>query len=232
MIPKIEMRVLEAKHIPTYPDQSCHYGSWVTKKGLCRSDNSKSQLFCVLMLVVLGLLNIMHMPMAYASALEVKQLMQSMARGKHGQVNFVEKKFLVFLDKPVESSGTMSFDPPDTLELLTLLPKKSLMIIKGNELHVDHHEIYLQNHPDLLVFSAAVRGILTGDTTLLERFFHLSLKGSEDNWILTMSPTRKEVAKSFKYIRVNGSRNTITSIETLKTDQNLSLIMLTPAKSP
>ena len=184
-----------------------------------------------ILLMLLGL-STMLTAVAQASEWNIDHLMQSLAHTKPGRATFVEKKFLTMLEKPIESSGRLRFIAPDSLEMHTLKPKNEVMLIQGDVLTIDHQDIHLQDHPELLAFIDSIRGTLTGNQQMLEQFFRLSLNGSEGNWTLTMLPRQKKLADLVQYIQVNGSNNTVTSIETLKTNRDRSLITITKSPTP
>ena len=184
-----------------------------------------------ILLMLLGL-STMLTAAAQASGWNIDHLMQSLAHTKPGRATFVEKKFLTMLEKPVESSGRLRFIAPDSLEMHTIKPKNEVMLIQGDMLTIDHQDIHLQNHPELLAFIDSIRGTLTGNQQMLEQFFRLSLNGGEGNWTLTMLPRQKRLADLVQYIQVNGSNDTVTSIETLKTNRDRSLIIITKSPTP
>ncbi|MHB8248780.1 MAG: LolA family protein [Acidithiobacillus sp.] len=183
-------------------------------------------------LLALMALGVMLVPPAQASEWNMDQLMQSLAQAKSGRANFVEKKFITMLEKPIESSGRLRFIAPDTLEMHTLKPKTELMLVQGDTLTMDHHEIQLSDHPELLAFIDSIRGTLTGNRQMLDQFFSLSLEGSEDNWTLTMVPKQKKVAEVIQHILVSGSGKSVTGIDILKTNHDRSLISIDKAAAP
>jgi outer membrane lipoprotein-sorting protein len=136
------------------------------------------------------------------------------------------------LEKPLESSGTLRFTAPDTLEMHTLKPKAEVMLVQGNMLTIDHEDIHLQDHPELLAFIDSIRGTLTGNRLMLEQFFSLSLNGSADSWSLTMLPKQRSVADVIQQIVVNGSDASVTSIEIIKTNRDRSLITILKSDVP
>ena len=184
-----------------------------------------------ILLMLLGL-STMLTAAAQASEWNIDHLMQSLAHTKPGRATFVEKKFLTMLEKPIESSGRLRFIAPDSLQMHTLKPTNEVMLIQGDVLTIDHQDIHLQDHPELLAFIDSIRGTLTGNQQMLEQFFRLSLSGSEGNWTLTMLPRQKRLADLVQYIQVNGSNDTVTSIETLKTNRDRSLITITKSPTP
>ncbi|MGC8503963.1 MAG: LolA family protein [Acidithiobacillus sp.] len=183
-------------------------------------------------LLALMALSAMLMPPAQATEWNIDQLMRSLAQTKSGHAGFVEKKFITMLEKPLESSGRLRFIAPDTLEMHTLKPKTEVMLVQGDTLTIDHQEIHLQDHPELLAFIDSIRGTLTGNRQMLEQFFSLSLNGSADAWTLTMLPKQKRVADVIQQILVNGSDDTVTSIEIVKTNHDRSLITIVKLAAP
>ncbi|MCR2831518.1 outer membrane lipoprotein carrier protein LolA [Acidithiobacillus ferrooxidans] len=186
----------------------------------------------VILLMLLGISTMLTAAAAQASEWNIDHLMQSLAHTKPGRATFVEKKFLTILEKPIESSGRLRFIAPDGLEMHTIKPKNEVMLIQGDVLTIDHQDIHLQDHPELLAFIDSIRGTLTGNQQMLKQFFRLSLSGSEGNWTLTMLPRQKKLADLVQYIQVNGSNDTVTSIETLKTNRDRSLITITKSPTP
>jgi hypothetical protein len=184
-----------------------------------------------ILLVLLGL-GTMLTAAAQASEWNIDHLMQSLAQTKSGRARFVEKKFLTMLEKPIESSGRLRFIAPDSLEMHTLKPKNEVMLIQGDVLTVDHQDIHLQDHPELLAFIDSIRGTLTGNRQMLEQFFRLSLNGSEGNWTLTMLPRQKKLVELIQHILVSGSNDTVTGIEILKTNHDRSLITIIKSPTP
>ena len=169
---------------------------------------------------------------AQASEWNIDHLMQSLSHAKPGRARFVEKKSLTMLENPIESSGRLRFIAPDILEMHTLKPKNEVMRIQGDVLTIDHQDIPLEDHPELQAFIDSIRGTLTGNRQMLERYFHLSLDGSKGNWTLTMLPRQKKLADLIQHILVSGSNDTVTGIEILKTNRDRSLITIIPSPTP
>ena len=79
------------------------------------------RIFCSLLLAALTL-------PAFA-AFDVAQLMNELASHKGGKAKFVEKKYISLLDKPLVSTGEMSYTAPDRLEKRTLTPKVETLLL-------------------------------------------------------------------------------------------------------
>ncbi|MEY2333678.1 LolA family protein [Acidithiobacillus ferrianus] len=169
---------------------------------------------------------------AHAADWDITQLMHALAQEKSGQTTFVELKYISFLNQPIKSSGDMRFVSPDVLEMHTLQPDDQTIRVRGDLLIMDHHTVPLEDHPELLAFIDSIRGTLTGNRALLERFFTLSLKGDKNDWSLRLAPSKKDVAKLIQSITVSGSRERVRHITIVKTNHDRSVITLGDTSTP
>lgn len=146
----------------------------------------------------------------HAADWALTDLMQLLAQQKSGRASFVEKKYIGFLDKPLESSGELFFDAPDRLEKRTLKPRPEAMLLDGDKLTVTTHEkrpinLRLQDHPEIAAVVESVRGTLSGDKAALEKNYTIDLAGVQGKWQLTLAPLQKPVAKVIRQIRIGGA---------------------------
>lgn len=166
------------------------------------------------------------------AAFDVAQLMGELAKHKHGKATFVEKKYISLLDKPVISSGEMSFTAPDQLEKKTLKPKVETLLLDKDKLSIEREKqkltIRLSSQPEALAFIDSIRGTLTGNQAALEKNYHLSLYGSIDKWALTLLPSDEKIAALIQRITVSGKRDQILSIEYLQADGDRAVMDITP----
>jgi hypothetical protein len=166
----------------------------------------------------------------YAGPWNVDALMQSLAKTKQGRATFVEKKYIAVLDRPVESSGELSYSAPDRLEKKTVKPKAESMLLVGDVLTIERgrqkHTLQLQDYPELAGFIDGIRGTLTGDRKALERTFKLMLAGDAQRWTLTLAPHDAGVAQTVHQIQVHGTHDNVRSIDILQTDGDRSSMMI------
>jgi hypothetical protein len=146
---------------------------------------------------------------SYAGDWALSDLMHLLAQKKSGKASFVEKKYIGFLDKPLESSGELSFDSPDRLEKRTLKPRQESMMLDGDKLIVTMHEkrplnLRLQDHPEISTLIESIRGTLSGDKVALERNYTIDLSGVQAKWQLTLLPVHKDVTKVVRKIQISG----------------------------
>ena len=166
------------------------------------------------------------------AAFDVGQLMTDLARHKGGKAKFVEKKYISLLDKPVVSTGEMSYTAPDRLEKRTLTPKPEVLLLDKETLSIERDKqklsINLANQPEALAFIDSIRGTLTGNRAALEKNYLLHLAGTSDKWVLTLLPSEQKIAAFVLRIVVSGSKNQIRSIEYLQADGDRSVLSIEP----
>jgi outer membrane lipoprotein-sorting protein len=148
--------------------------------------------------------------------------MQLLAQQKTGKASFVEKKFIDILDKPLESSGELSFEAPSRLEKRTLKPRPEGMVLDGDRLTVNMYgkrpiSLRLQDHPEVASVVESIRGTLSGDKAALERNYTVNFAGEQGKWQLTLTPLQKEVGKVVRKIQMTGAD---ANIKTITFDQS------------
>lgn len=158
---------------------------------------------------------------------KLPDLMTLLAQHKSGRAVFVEKKYIGIIDKPVLSSGELSFTAPDRLEKRTLKPQPELMLLEGDKLTVSQAEkrslsINLQDHPEVASIVSSIRGTLMGDQDALEKSFQLELSGAAERWQLVLVPLQTAVAKTMRRIRIRGVQANITVIDFEQADGDRS----------
>lgn len=169
------------------------------------------------------------------AAFDVGQLMDDLARHKGGKAKFVEKKYISLLDKPVVSTGEMTYTAPDQLEKRTLTPKVETLRLDKDMLSIEREKqklsINLSNQPEALAFVDSIRGTLSGNRVALEKNYLLHLSGNSDKWVLTLLPSEQKIAALVLRITVTGSKNQIRSIEYLQADGDRSVLSIEPLDS-
>ncbi|MBL8432651.1 MAG: outer membrane lipoprotein carrier protein LolA [Dechloromonas sp.] len=183
--------------------------------------------FCGLLLALLA--------MPALAAFDVGVLMGELARHRGGRAKFVEKKTIALLDKPLLSTGEMSFSASGRLEKRTLTPKPEMLVLDGDVLSIERDKqkltIHLASQPEALAFIDSIRGTLTGNRAALERNYLLHLAGTSDQWTLTLLPSEPKIAALVHRVTVNGGRGRVRSIEYLQADGDRSLLTIEPIES-
>ena len=168
-------------------------------------------------------------------AFDLGQLMGDLARNQGGRAKFVEKKYISFLDRPVVSTGEMTYSPPDRLEKRTVTPKPEILLLDRDMLSIEREKqrlsINLASQPEALAFIDSIRGTLAGNRAALEKNYLLHLAGSFDNWTLTMLPSDQKIAALVQRIIVTGIRNQVRSIEYLQADGDRAVMSIEPVEA-
>jgi outer membrane lipoprotein-sorting protein len=171
-----------------------------------------------------------------AAAWSLEYLMQKLAQVKSSKATFIERKHLRILNAPLESSGTLVYIAPGSLEKHTLKPKPETLVLEGDTLRFEdtarnrRRTLRLQEYPVIWAFVESIRATLAGDLKSLQRHFRVTLEGSENEWRLTLYPSDTDVARVVTRIRVAGARTSIRSIEITEVEGDRSVMLITELK--
>ena len=169
---------------------------------------------------------------ARAQDLQPADLMHLLAVHKSARATFVERKYIALLDKPVDSSGELSFTAPDRLEKRTLSPRPESLVLEGDRLAIDTGTrkmvISLRAHPEAAAFVESIRGTLAGDLGTLEKFYALELSGSAERWKLQLVPRLPEMLKIVSRIRFEGRQSAVSRIVFEQADGDRAEMLVTP----
>ena len=183
---------------------------------------------------LLNCLFLLALALPASAAFDVGQLMNDLAKHKGGKAKFVEKKYISLLDKPVISTGEMTYSAPDKLEKRTLTPKIETMTLDKDILSIEREKqklsINLANQPEALAFVDSIRGTLSGNRAALEKNYALHLSGNSDKWVLTLLPSDQKIAALVLRITVSGSKSLIRNIEYLQADGDRSVLSMEPVE--
>ena len=167
-----------------------------------------------------------------AEPFTVQQLMQVLATHKASRVAFVEKKYLSSLDRPLESSGELSYTAPSRLEKKTVQPKPETLVVDGNTLVVDRngsrHTLSLASYPEVAALTDSIRATLAGDLARLSRDYRLVIDGSRPQWRLTLLPSDPKIAAIVSRVTVDGRDDRIASFEVLQAGGDRSVTTIGP----
>jgi outer membrane lipoprotein-sorting protein len=162
--------------------------------------------------------------------------MQRLAQVKSARATFVERKHLRILNAPLELTGTLVYTAPGYLEKHTLKPKPETLILDKDTLTFEdttrkrRRVLKLQDYPVVWAFVESIRSTLAGDLQSLNRFYRVSLEGSEPEWRLTLDPREPGIQRMVEQIRIAGSRTSIRSIEITEAEGDRSIMTITEEK--
>lgn len=169
---------------------------------------------------------------AHAAEWEVSDLMNLLSQQKTRKAFFVEKKYIAALDRPLESSGELSFTAPDRLEKRITKPKPEAVALEGDKVLIERSNgrklrLSLSERPEVSGFVESIRSTLTGDRSALERFYALKLTGTAEQWQLSLVPLQPQMLKIINEIRIAGARDVIATIEFMQADGDHSIMTIT-----
>jgi len=138
---------------------------------------------------------------------ELAELMQAMAATSGVVANFRERKQLALLEKPLESSGTLYFVPPDRLARFTRTPEPSALIINGEKLRFqqgDGEKFDLSGNPMARIFIDNFIALFNGDLPRLRGLYHTNFSADGENWTLILEPRHSPLRGIVKQIALRG----------------------------
>ena len=166
-----------------------------------------------------------------AADFNLAKLMYDLAQVERIEAEFQEQKTLAILDTPLEFSGTLSYRAPAYIKKQTTHAES--FIIDGDWLTIEtpeqgRRQYSLTGYRELQPLSAALRGLLSGDLTLLQRYYTLSLSGNTNAWMLELKPVAQTAAEFIEHIRVMGHANRIDHLQILETNGDHSSMTISP----
>ena len=167
-----------------------------------------------------------------AAEWSVSQLFEMLAKERPGRVKFEERKYLALLERPLESSGELSFTPPHTLEKRTVSPKAERVVIDRERLTIERagktYSMGLRENPAVAVLVESIRSTLAGDLASLTRTYSAGLDGDAAAWKLKLRPLDPSLATLVERIEIAGSQAQVRSIEIFQADGDRSVMSLAP----
>jgi outer membrane lipoprotein-sorting protein len=170
------------------------------------------------------------------SSLNLTALMQSLAAVKTNHVNFVERRESPFLESPLATHGTLSFEAPDKLVRHTTKPIDERFESTGNRVVIERgqppkrtrQELSLDDLPAIKPFLLGLRATLSGDLAALQQHFYTRLTGTESAWVLTLSPRDNLARSAIREIHFQGSAANLARIEIVENGGDVSRLTLSP----
>ena len=169
-------------------------------------------------------------------AFDLVRLMQMLAQVKAGEATFVETRNVAMLERPLESSGRLWFEAPDTFVRETLKPRRERMAIVGNNLTMSlgnrRRTVPLDSVPEAAVILEAIRATLTGNREALEHNFSATVSGGPQRWSLELVPLDARLLAQVTSVRVAGRHATVRVVTVTMADGDRSVMNIEPAVPP
>ena len=125
-----------------------------------------------------------------------------------------------------------TFAAPDTFVRETLKPCRERLAVSGNTLTITHgtrsRSIALDSSPEAAVIIEAIRGTLTGNRALLDRYFDTQLSGSAERWMLELVPRDARLRGQVASVRVAGRHALVRELQVAMPDGDRSMMTIEP----
>ncbi|AQS86756.1 fatty acyl CoA synthetase [Neoasaia chiangmaiensis NBRC 101099] len=159
----------------------------------------------------------------------VAQLGQVPERARH----FQEHREIAALDRPLVTTGTLTFRKPDFLEKTTITPRLEDMTIQGDRVSIRRgdgpvHVIMLDQSPELSVLATTLRAPLSGDSQALRHYYTLSASGDLGHWTLLLSPVDQEAARYVRNVTLAGRNNVVDSVRVVLRNGDRQMLVIDP----
>lgn len=191
--------------------------------------------------ILLGLVLIACTAASQAAPLTMDELMQALASLKAGRASFVEEKRILPLDtqgpmstgpKVMRSTGELSFEAPGRFERHTIEPRDERLAVDGNQLVMSRGKLrrttQLDSVPEAQAIVEAVRGTLTGNRAVLERYFDTALEGTLADWHLTLTPKDERLRVTVTSISMRGRQALLREVTMQLVGGDSSVMTITP----
>jgi outer membrane lipoprotein-sorting protein len=166
------------------------------------------------------------------SAFDLAQLMQTLAQVRAGVATFTETRSVAMLDRPLESSGRLSFESPDTFVRETLKPRREKIAVVGNNVTMSlgsrSRTVPLDSVPEAAVIMEAIRGTLTGNRDAIERHFTPVVSGTPQRWTLELEPREPRLRELVSAVRVAGEKAVVREVAVTMADGDRSVMTIRP----
>ncbi len=167
-----------------------------------------------------------------SSRWNIQSLMQSFAQVKTDNPHFVQRQYLHDLSKPLVSKGILIYKAPDYLEQKTEFPSPQRAVIRGDRLTLyssswhGPRNISLQNTPGIWAVVESLRATLSGQLSILQRYFTVQMNGAPGGWRLELKQRFQTPKKEVVSILISGRDARINRIEIHYSKGNYSIMKL------
>ena len=169
---------------------------------------------------------------ARAAGFDLPALMQQLAQVRSGEATFVEDRRVQQLDQILRSSGRLSFQAPDVFVRETLRPRQERLAVQGNQLTMSRggrsQTLLLDSVPEAAVVVEAIRGTLTGNREVLERYFETNVEGSPARWQLDLVPREARLRGQVAHLQLAGSQGQVREVRMTMADGDTSVMRIQP----
>ena len=171
-------------------------------------------------------------PLAAAGDDTLGALLDALATERATTLAFEERRDDPMLEFPETQSGSLAFDPPDTLVRKVDGPRGETVHIEGDTLTLERRgssrEIDLNEQPALATLTGLFRALLTGDRETLEADFEIEVTGEMDAWTLKLVPRDRTLRRMVPELTLKGADGELRELVTVEAGGHHSRMRFDP----
>lgn len=172
---------------------------------------------------------------------QLVRLFAELGARRERHARFVERKFSALAKAPLESSGTLTFRAPNTLERHTIEPQRESVRIVGDTVTYEgtmrgsfqKRTFALADAPQLAALIESLRSTLAGDLAALRRHYDVALTTAQEpiarGWQITLSPRERLLRDAVSKVVLRGAGSELTHVEIIEAGGDLTLLAITAA---
>jgi len=171
------------------------------------------------------------------AAPEPAALIARLTRNPPASIAFAEVRFSSLLEEPLVVSGTLEYEGAGALRRQVESPYRESTVISGETVRVERdgetRTFALRRAPELRGFLTGMLGLLTGDSSLIDKHFSVMSSGDAERWRLDLEPSDNRLRQRLSTIVVEGRADEPRCFVIVDTEGGTSVMMLGPlAESP
>ena len=170
------------------------------------------------MILALSLLASAGAPAGAAGAeASLEQVMHSLAESGSVRATYRERRYVALLEEPIETGGTLFFQPPDRMARRVESPERAWMAIRDDEVVLRNSrgeqriDLGRSEVARSLVDGLAV--VLRGDVALLTARYDVSFRADESRWQIGLTPRADRSRTVIASLVIDGAGDEIHRIE-------------------
>ena len=140
-------------------------------------------------------------------------LLAGMAQTPPVSTPFVQVAYRGVLDRPLVVSGTLRWAGGDSLERNIDKPFKEVAKVDAGEITLQRGDnevqhVALARAPQVGAMLTGFRALLDGDAAALQADFTLTAQGSQEHWVLVLTPRTDALKRQLQSIVIDGRKGT------------------------
>ncbi|WP_026340323.1 LolA-related protein [Thioalkalivibrio thiocyanoxidans] len=160
------------------------------------------------------------------------RILEALADDPPSHIDFRETREDPLLEFPETRTGTLVFEPPDTLERRMDGDGGERVRIEGRQVVVERRgssrEVDLDEQPGLAAFAALFRSLARGEREGLEEHFEVETEGDLEDWRLELTPRDRTLRRMILGLELQGEGGALLRLDTEESGGRHSRMQLDP----